>query len=108
MNKQIQKAKKALPKGWLTRLQLQIFNRTGIEYHYRYVSQVLRGKGKNMIILQEFITLCREYEAEKAEVTNQLKWLVKWEKYYSEANVLKVGSGFMVFIVDPRQKILST
>jgi len=77
MNKQIQKAKKALPKGWLTRLQLQIFNRTGIEYHYGYVSQVLCGKGENMIILQEFITLCREYEAEKAEVTNQLKGLVK-------------------------------
>ena len=77
MNKQIKKAKKALPKGWLTRLQLQIFNRTGIEYHYGYVSQVLSGKGENMIILQEFITLCREYEAEKAEVENKLKGLAK-------------------------------
>ena len=83
MNEQIQKAKKALPKGWLTRLQLQIFNRTGIEYHYRYVSQVLRGKGKNMIILQEFITLCREYEAEKAEVENKLKGLSKCTKQSS-------------------------
>lgn len=83
MNKQIQKAKKALPKGWLTRLQLQIFNRTGIEYHYGYVSQVLRGKGENMIILQEFITLCREYEAEKAEVENKLKGLSKCTKQSS-------------------------
>ena len=77
MNKQIQQAKKSLPKGWLTRLQLQIFNRTGIEYHYGYVSQVINGKGSNMIILQEFITLCREYEAEKAKVANQLKGLAK-------------------------------
>ena len=83
MNEQIQQAKKKLPRGWLTRLQLQIFNRTGIEYHYRYVSQVLRGKGKSMIILQEFITLCREYEAENAEVENKLKGLSKCTKQSS-------------------------
>jgi hypothetical protein len=77
MNNEIMKAKKSLPKGWLTRLQLQIFNRTGLEYHYNYVSQVINGKGNNMIILQEFITLCREYEAERQQVNNQLKGLSK-------------------------------
>ena len=77
MNEQIQEAKKALPKGWLTRLQRQIFIRTGIEYHYGYVSQVLSGKRENMIILQEFITLCREYKVEKAKIENQLKGLSK-------------------------------